>query len=205
MEMINAGLPAASTKEAYSRLDEIIKKRGSNFGRHFNQLCKSYGVKDDPMIVAAGIAAYHNMKVGLMHLFPGVGSMLVRLVKDGYLLGLVTNGVALKQWDKIHRLKLRDFFDTIIVSGKRYTKSSKVKLLKKALKELGVKPKEAIYVGDVLETDMESANRLGMVSVQVTKRSSSVENEPKGKYQTPDYKIDETPHLIGIIDKIKGK
>ncbi|HID73288.1 TPA: haloacid dehalogenase, partial [Candidatus Micrarchaeota archaeon] len=89
----------------YRKLRLIIKRKGSNYGEHFDDLCKSQRVRKPARYVAAAIVAYHNTKMSIQP-FPGVGKMLIALKEKGYRLYVATNGTTIKQWDKLIRMRI---------------------------------------------------------------------------------------------------
>jgi len=197
--MIKVGLPAKSIKEAYNNLLKIIKKYGSNNPNHLDKLCSFYKIKPYPKIIASGIVAYHNVKIGEIHPIKDAIPTIIKLIKRGYKTGIVTRGIPIKQWEKIIRLGLIDLFDVILIQDERIVKT-KEKILEQAIKKLKCNPKEAIYVGDNPYEDVLSANKKGIISIQY-------ENGPYKRLSLirPKYKIKNISELIEIINKMKKK
>ena len=199
--MVNAGLPANSTKEVYERLKAIVKKYGSNYPGHFDRLCESYGVRKEPEIVMSGRVAYHNAKFALINPYPNTEKVLMRLVRAGLCLGIVTNGLMEKQWEKILRLKIRHFFDVIVISGREETQSGKQATIRKALKKLKVKPENAAFVGDSPKSDIASAKALGLTTILFLSPSVSKPGKPASAKERPHltiHHIEELPDVLGI-------
>jgi putative hydrolase of the HAD superfamily len=163
--MIDAGLDVDADK-AYVKLQRIIKKYGPNYPQHFNALLKDFGMKPNPKIVAAGIVAYHQTKTAIFP-FPDVPHTLIRLRDDGYILCAASQGVAIKQWDKLIRLGLHNILHEVFVTPK---KSSK--FYKSILKKLNMKPQEVIMVGDNVETDITPAREAGITAILVSPKHS---------------------------------
>ena len=197
--MVNSGLRANSVKEAYTRLKEIVERYGSNYDHHYDLLCKAYGISRNPEIVVSGRIAYHNTKFALINPFPNTDHMLMRLVKAGLHLGIVTNGLLDKQWEKILRLKVRHFFDVIVISDKEDTHVGKEGTMKRALAELEIKAERATFVGDNLKTDIASANALGMTTVRFVPLSVSKMEKPKKRVERPDHTIRRTEDLPDVL------
>lgn len=199
--MVNAGLPAKSAREVEERLQEIVKRYGSNYPKHYNLLCKAYGIPRNPEIVMSGRIAYHNTKFALINPFPDTEDVLMKLAKAGIKLGIVTNGLLDKQWEKVIRLKIRHFFESVIVSGKENTSSNKQPLIRRCLRELRVKPEDAAFVGDKLKTDIVSANSLGLTTVWFIPPGSRASEKPKTRSEMPDrtiHKMTELPKALGL-------
>jgi len=194
--MVHAGL-GITVEEAFSRLEDIVKKYGSNFSRHYDLVVGDR--KDKSKIIAAGIVAYHNMKRTYLKPYDDTLPTLSRLKTLGYKIGVVTDGLSVKQWEKLIRLGLEDMFDTVIISEDAGTEKPEPKIFQKACTDLGVEPGDCIYVGDRLDTDILGANRVGMVSVRLL-RGKYKEQRPTGLQDRPMY---ETKRLSEVLEILK--
>jgi putative hydrolase of the HAD superfamily len=95
--------------------------------------------------------------------------MLERIKARGLLIGLVSD-VA---WGLPSRFPLMDmrhfhldgFFDDMVFSTDVGLRKPNPKIFKIALLNLGVKPGEAVFVGNSLQADIEGALRVGMLAV----------------------------------------
>ena len=106
--MVHAGLPGTED-EVYKKILEIVEKLGSNHSKHYDELIKEYEVQMEGKIIAAGVAAYHDYKFENIKPFGGVSELLKRLEK--YTLAVITNGLLVKQWEKLIRLGLENNFE----------------------------------------------------------------------------------------------
>ena len=194
--MIGAGLPARSIESAYRKLVRIIKDFGSNYEGHFDKLCREYGVKDPAPIIAAGIVAYHELKVTMEPAQDAI-PMLLSLIRNHFKLALITDGNPIKQWDKIHRLKIRPYFERIYVQDMRSAGGRKDAMIRQAIKDMGLRPEEVVFVGDKGKADMGSARRCGIYCVQVAGRGV----DPKF---VPDATISRLRELPRVIDTLVG-
>jgi putative hydrolase of the HAD superfamily len=170
--MIESGLPIDSVDEGYSLLTFLVKKYGPNYDKHFDKLLETLGCNKEPKIIAAGIVAYHDTKVAYINPDPHVIPTLIALRDRGLKLGVISNGRAVKQWEKIIRLRLHHFLHTVIISEEVGFEKPHPEIFKVALAKLGIAPKEAIYVGDQLEIDVLGANKAGLTSVRLAKEKS---------------------------------
>jgi len=191
--MIEMGLKA-KPEEAYKRLLRVIKKYGSNYPRHFDAFLLKLGLKRDPKIIAAGIAAYHNTKTSILP-YPGVPMVIIRLGGMGYKLYIASEGNVIKQWDKLIRLGLHNLFHGVFVTKKNKTKNFFLSLLKK----LNLKPNEAVMVGDRSDKDITPAKKAGMQTVRIL---GGVYSKQKSKVDA-DYKIKTMNELIKILERIE--
>ncbi len=197
--MYNAGFPASDADEIYEELIKIVKKHGSNYRGHFNKLCEKYNIKKPAHFIAAGMVAYHNVKLTQMYLFPRTREMLMWLVKRKYKLVLITKGRPIKQWEKIIRLNIKQYFNLIMVVD---DKQSKEYFYKKALKKLKLKPKHVLSVGNRVDTDIAASNKVGFTSVRLLKGKYK-DIVPMKKIETPDYKLRELTKLKDLLRRLK--
>jgi putative hydrolase of the HAD superfamily len=100
-----------------------------------------------------------------MRLFPDALESLERLRRGGVPLGLVTNGDASQQRDKIERHGLGRFFDAIVIEGEFGAGKPAEVVYRHALAQLGAAPREAWMAGDHLEFDVDAPQRLGLTGV----------------------------------------
>ena len=199
--MIEAGL-RISRKKGIELLNEIVRSYGSNYEKHFNVLIKRLGARgENPHVIAAGIVAYHNTKISMLHPFPDTIPTLLKLRDAGFRLGVITQGVSFKQWEKLIRLGLQHFFDSVIITDEVGIKKPSPGLYKLAARKIGAKPEECIMVGDRLDTDIEGAKRAGMKTVRILQ--GKYKNQKVTNKNKPDYTIRNLSSLLNIIQTLK--
>jgi putative hydrolase of the HAD superfamily len=195
--MIESGLPLRDVNKGYRLLMKIVQKYGSNYDQHFDRLLDTLGCNRDPKIVAAGIVAYHDTKLAYIKPDPDVIPTLIALRDKDCKLGIVSNGRSVKQWEKIIRLGLHHFFHTVVISEDVGFEKPDPKIFEVALKELRIRPEEAIYTGDSPEIDMLGANKAGLVSVRLIKQAHK---EPTlNRDMQPKLKIRKISELLTIL------
>jgi putative hydrolase of the HAD superfamily len=128
--------------------------------------------------------------------FPGLHDVLSTLKREGYFLGLITNGREDLQTSTIEALKIASFFDIILISESFGVKKPDSRIFKHALNQLGIEPSNAVYVGDHPINDVEASNRSGMTGVW--KKSEWWDGEGI------QYKIEELSELLMLIKKIEN-
>ena len=199
--MIDSGLAERDEEKLYSRLSEIIKKHGSNYPKHYDRLLDELGHGPDPKIIAAGVVAYEHTKDGYLRPFPGVIPTLLKL-KEKYLLGVISNGLAIKQWEKLIGLGIHHIFDVVATSEEIGHEKPKPEIFLFAVEKLDTSPEECMMVGDRLDTDIHGGNLSGMKTVHLKKGKYGGES-PGSKGETPDFEIDDFSQITGILDKDK--
>ena len=190
--MISMGI-SADYGELDRRLEQIIKKKGSNYPKHFDELCKELKIKSAGKYVAAAVAAYHDTKTSIAP-FPGVALTLMELKKQGHILHIATNGSSVKQWDKLIRLGLALYFDNVFVSEEIGTEKG-VTFYKRILKSLDVPARSCIMVGDREDADIDPAKKVGMRTIRLL----------QGKYakipSKADHKIQDISKILSIMQQ----
>ena len=100
---------------------------------------------------------------------PGIVPLLRWARKSGYKLGVISN-IPNPRYDVLGQHRLRKLFDAIIFSYELGRTKPDPLLFRKALEKLGVKPSEAVMVGNTIRTDMVGARRMGIKSVLLDPR-----------------------------------
>ncbi len=168
--MIDAGLnfPYEHLKE---KLDTIVQEKGSNYPYHFDELCKQLSCKNPSKVIAYAVAAYHNTKQSI-RTFPSVKRVLLNLKKT-HSIYVATEGRAIKQWDKLLRLGVSDFFDDVFISEDLGTPKSE-EFYRRILQRLNTVPDNVVMIGDNPTKDIAPAKAVGIKTIRIK----------QGKYST---------------------
>lgn len=186
--------------EAFDLLMKIVKKYGSNYNEHFNRLLEELGYDTHPKLIAAAVVAYHSEKHALLRPFPDVVLTLLRIMKS-YKLGIISDGRAEKQWEKLIYLGIQHFFDVVVINELRGNWKPDNHGFKLAMEKLNLTdPKKIIYVGNKIESDIVGANKMNMVSVLFDPKKQIKIDTLKGE-EKPDHlisRISAITHLLGL-------
>lgn len=174
--MIDAGLPL-SHDDAYTLLREIIKEKGSNYDKHLNVLTKRVFGEEKPLLIAIGMITYHNVKFALLRLFPDTMSTLIHLKAQGYHLGVISNGLTIKQYEKLVRLGLHHFFDSVITSQEAGVEKPDAAIFEMAMSKMGCKAENSVMVGNSFKDDIVGSVDAGMSAVYLTQGLKDSEKE----------------------------
>ncbi len=109
-----------------------------------------------------------------MRLFPDTLGALERLRALGVPLGLVTNGDASQQRDKIERHGLGKFFQVVVIEGEFGAGKPDEAVYRHALDTLRVAPCDTCMVGDHLEFDVAGAQRLGLRGIWIDRAGAGL-------------------------------
>lgn len=187
--------------DAFNKLIQIVKEYGSNYGEHFNRLIEELGYEIHPKLIAAAIVAYHSSKFALLRPFPDVILTLLTMMKADVKIGIISDGIKIKQWEKLMFLGIQHFFDIVIINDLPSQWKPTNYSFKLAMQKLNLKnPEKLIYIGNKIETDIVGANRMGFVSVlfDPTKKIDVKKLDGENKPQYHIQRINEIIDIIGI-------
>ena len=111
--MLEAGLNIP--RETLAReLEEVVSEFPSNYEHHYDKLllrlpAEALAGINPAVVVAAGVVAYHQTKVRELRPYDDVLFALRRLSRTGLILGVITGGLAVKQAEKLIRLRVLRF------------------------------------------------------------------------------------------------
>ena len=129
------------------------------------------------------------------------------ILSSNFKLGLIsdtgiTPGRVLRKVLENHEI-LKYFQTTIFSNETGYLKPSNV-MFETALKNLDIKPKNAIHIGDLLQTDIKGAKDIGMKAIWI-----SYIEIPSNYYSeiqiAPDFTISNIKEMIPIVEKWSNK
>jgi putative hydrolase of the HAD superfamily len=198
--MISAGLqvPAA---ELLAELDEVIVEFSSNYEHHFDKLLLRLepartAKLNRALVVAAGVASYHDTKFRELRPYPGVAELFRDLQRAGMRLGIVTHGLSVKQAEKLLRLGLVEYLDpqAIFISDQIGINKPNPKLYQFALNALDLDAERVMYVGDNPRNDIEPPKSLGMTTVWARMSGRHVDCPT-----APDHTIESFEDLRGLL------
>lgn len=185
-------------KKAFNHLLEIVKKYGSNYPNHFDRLIEELGFEVHPKLIAAAVVAYHKTKITLLQPFPDVVLTLLTLMKN-YKIGIISDGIKKKQWEKLIYLGFQHFFEIVIINENPKSRKPSDSGFKRAMKKLALKDSTRImYIGNKIETDIVGANQMKMVSVLFDPEQKVNIDQLQNNHK-PNYAIKRISKIIEII------
>jgi putative hydrolase of the HAD superfamily len=155
-------------------LREVVSEFTSNYDHHFDQLLRRipkrhYKGVNPAIIMSAAVIAYHDTKMRELVPYPDVIRLLQDLSKLELVRGIITNGLSVKQAEKLLRLGIYPYLTptAIYISEQIGINKPNVKLYRRACSDLNLKPSRCVYVGDHPTRDVDPANALGMITVKL--------------------------------------
>ncbi|MDQ8730719.1 HAD family hydrolase [Bradyrhizobium sp. LHD-71] len=128
-----------------------------------------------------------------MTLFPGVHEAIDALKLHGVKLALVTNGAAETQRAKILRFALANRFDHIQIEGEHGFGKPEERAYTHAMDALGVTARDTWMIGDNLEWEVVTPQRLGIYAIWMDAHGDGL---PEGSTIKPDRIIRSLSELL---------
>jgi len=194
--MIDAGLDLTH-EQAHRRIYEIYGERGIEFQQVFDEFLKSVLGYIDYRILANGILAYRRGREGVLVAYPHVRMALLRLVRHGLALGVVSDAPRLQAWMRLCSLGVDEFFDVVVTYDDTGRRKPAPEPFQKALELLGAAPDEAVMVGDWAERDIVGAKTIGMYTV-FARYGDTFGTQHSGA----DFEIGDILELIPVIERL---
>ncbi len=200
--MIQAGLDVPEDV-VMRELEEVLAEFSSNYEHHFDKLLQRLRpacltCTNPALIVAAGVAAYHDTKFRELAPFDDVFPLFCDLKKANVRLGIITHGWTVKQAEKLVRLGLVPYLDpkAVFISDQIGISKPNPKLYLTALADLQLRAQEVMYVGDSPEHDIAPPQSIGMITVWARR---AAKHDLEGTQIRPDYTVSDFEELRGIL------
>ena len=119
-----------------------------------------------------------------------------------YHVGIITNGAhddhTDSQLSKVRHLGLMERIQSLTISGEIGVRKPNLEIFKVACERADVLPEEAIFVGDSVQNDIVGANRAGMISVLINRKSDTL--IPAAADEQPDYTISNLHDILSYLN-----
>ena len=173
-----------------------------NFARVLLDICYTLELDVSQIDFPAVMCAYDARPIPDVVLFTDAIPVLETLRLEKYKIGLVTNSM-LPMWMRdieLEAYEIIDYFDVRITSGDTGYIKPHPFIYQKALELLGMKPDEAVFVGDRPNFDIQGANDAGLTSVLMA--PPHLERELNNV--RPDHIISSLSGLLPILETLEG-
>jgi len=137
-------------------IDLLVEIDANGYGGLQNVIPKLSKIWKLPLSIEGFIKERNEIFGKLTTPFPEMREVLDAL-KGKYKLGVITNGYSKVQREKISTVGIEECFDDIIVSGEEAFEKPDPRIFLLSCEHLGVKPEEAIYIGDYYSNDIAGA------------------------------------------------
>jgi putative hydrolase of the HAD superfamily len=194
--MIDAGLmfaPAKLKREIY----RIYKDEGIEYQKVFNELLTNLIGTVDYKILAAGIVAYRRAREAALVLYPHVRVTLIELLSRGLKLAVISDAPRQEAWLRLCYLQLHHMFDMVLTYEDTGEYKPSPAPFRKVLDRMGIRPEEALMVGDWPERDIVGAAELGIKTV-FARYGDTFGTKESGA----DYDIKDVYGLVAIVGEL---
>ena len=172
--MIELGLKIDRQK-AIILIQEIVEEYGSNSSMHYDYFIRrlneveklSISSNERYKYIAAAVMAYHAEKINYIKLYNDVPNTLKRLRDMSIKTAIITDGIPIKQYEKILRLDVDDLIDLVVITDEIGIRKPNPQLFSYFLQKFKVKGFETIYVGDNVIKDIIPAKQNNIQSVYI--------------------------------------
>lgn len=149
---------------------------------------------------AALASAYRERIAEALAPVPGAADLVADL-RERYRVGLLTNGPARAQRDKLAELGWADRFDAVVVTGELGVGKPDERAFRAVCDRLDARPAETAYVGDQVEADVGGAAAAGLAVVQVC-RDGGPAPDPRADAHVD--RADLAERLPGVLADLDG-
>jgi putative hydrolase of the HAD superfamily len=135
------------------------------------------------------------------HVEPDAHDTLKQLRSSRYRLGLISNASNMPDINRlIDNHKLRPYFECISVSAEEKIRKPDPQIFNRTLMRMGVKPENAVMVGDTLQADILGAHSAGMRGIWLTRRVDTSNIKIYQNQITPDAEISDLASLVPVLE-----
>lgn len=202
--MIQAGLNI-DLKSGAGELDEVVSEFTSNDANHFDRLLQRLPPEclcgiNPALLVASGVVAYRDTVHNRLAIYEDALEAFKRLHASGYRLGVVSQGITVKQAEKLVRLRILPYVDkrAVFFSEQLGTSKSNPKFYRRAAERLQLDGRQCMHVGDRPDRDIDPANQAGWITV-LNRRTGRYHERPG--VTPPAHVIHNFWDLIEIVEK----
>jgi putative hydrolase of the HAD superfamily len=201
--MVDAGLQMAP-EMAKNGIFEIYRQEGIEFQEVFDRFLTRVLGEIDHKILAAGIVAYRKAREAALVLYPHVNLTLMKLMKKGFKLAVLSDAPRKQAWLRLCYLNLQHAFDRVITFEDTGVRKPDPAPFKLALELLKVKPEETLMVGDWPERDMIGASNLGIHTVYARygDKYNRLDGSSSLEIKGVDFIIDDISQILKIVEKL---
>ena len=198
-------------------ITEVVKEYGSNSSNHYNYFIRRYNRLENVKekipyslqfkYISAAVMAYHKEKIDSIKLYDDVKPCLIKLREKGLKSAIISEGLPIKQYEKILRLGIDDLIDLTTISDEIGIRKPNPKLFEFCLKKFNFEGNETIYIGDRLEKDIIPALLNNIHSVYIHRGGKYDIYKTGDKFPEgikPDYEISNLNEIFAIIDEINS-
>lgn len=152
-----------------------------------------YHIDDTDPIVVQATQAYVQAVQPMLILDDEVHPVLQQLYRR-FKLGLISNlRLPVLGRHLFTKYALTQYFDVMLISGEEGIRKPHPRIFEKALGVLGIKASEAVFIGDMLDLDVQGPQHVGMKTIFIERRPID------DLYVQPDHIISRLVDVLDIV------
>jgi putative hydrolase of the HAD superfamily len=182
-----------SSGEAHPEYDAvgIFKEIIRRYARDFTRKLPAEKRAQLPLVLAE---VYRAVSLFRLQPYPDVVEVLTQL-RQRYRLSILSDGQSAYAVPELQAAGLLEFFNPVIVSGDLGYRKPDVRIFKRALSAMKLKPSEVLFIGNDMYRDIFGAKQLGLKTIFF--KSNQGEQEKDGV--APDYIIYHFSELLTAV------
>ena len=196
-----ADLPnAPSAKRVFDRLWKQFT--AGNRTKTFDAALDDLGISYDDQIIQKLIKTYRSHKPEIK--LPADSAKVLRQLSRKYTLALLTDGFLPAQKLKVQALGIEKYFTCIVYTeelGRNCWKPSPVGF-EKLMQTLNAKPQAIAYVADNQMKDFIAPNKLGFLTIQITRPARIHTSTSEAPHAAAQYVIRKISQLPTLLEKL---
>ena len=136
-----------------------------------------------PQLFRARNAAqlFRILSIEYLRLYPGVKEAMAALRREGHRLWLLSNAQRVFTAYEMEALGLTDCFDGIYISSDYGCRKPDRRFFDALLSEQGIRPQEALMIGNDLQTDIADGGNAGMKTLYIHSNLSPAQESAEGE------------------------
>lgn len=190
------------TQEVYRLITDLFNESAKNV---FNRLLDKLNIKYNDEYIKELIHEYRG-HMPQIRLYEDAKDILEYLYNTDLKLGIITDGYAVTQRNKLKVLDIEKNFDCIVVTdelGREFWKPHQ-KPYDIVKNQLCLEYEEMVYVGDNITKDFVTANKLGMTTVFIGREEGVYFNIQKEDEYKAKYSIGNLKELVKVLNLNKS-
>ena len=159
---------------------------------------------NNPLLVEEATRIFKQLHVELSTVYPGVEPVLSRMRRRGIRMGVLSNSFEGHADVILRKLGIGEYFDAVVDCGLVRAYKPMPQPFEKTLELLGVEARDALCVGDEYYADIVGANLVGMATIWINSRESSLQDlvSKYGPETSPDYVLDSVAEMLEFIPEL---
>lgn len=184
LQYYGAKVDAVKLKSALDlERDRYMQSRGEQYPEvdlevAFGNILRKEGL-GDAFLAESCCKLFRVLSRERFQLFPDSLPVLEEMKKSGYPLGVVSDAQKVFCLDEGEILEIRQFFKFVLLSTHFGFRKPDPRLFRIACAMLNTPPKEAVYIGNDLETDVKGAKQVGMQAILLDRKTEQGNPKPR--------------------------